>query len=177
MRFAFEFDAAAAGYDFPVPIFVIQGRDDMGTPPEAARAFVNQVRAPAKNYTTLHHHRRRSFRVFHQTYGLPECTAQRFAYAGAHVNQNCWRVSEWAGTVVRCDPQKLDPGPPSFFRVAVHLIAELQGNPDYPHQSSPCSRFTFPDFDDVAVWITDVAACLANLVLRLGEELRSSTSP
>ncbi len=53
MRFVFEFDAAAAGYDFPVPFFVIQGRDDTRTPPEAARAFVNQVRAPAKLYTTI----------------------------------------------------------------------------------------------------------------------------
>jgi pimeloyl-ACP methyl ester carboxylesterase len=53
MRFAFEFDASAAGYDFPVPFFVIEGRDDTRTPPEAARAFVNKVRAPAKNYTAI----------------------------------------------------------------------------------------------------------------------------
>jgi proline iminopeptidase len=52
-RFAFEFDAAAAGYDLPVPFFVIQGRNDSRTPPEAARAFVNQVHAPAKGYTAI----------------------------------------------------------------------------------------------------------------------------
>jgi pimeloyl-ACP methyl ester carboxylesterase len=53
LPFAYEFDAAAAGYDFPVPFFVIQGRDDTRTPPEAARAFVSQVHAPAKNFTTI----------------------------------------------------------------------------------------------------------------------------
>lgn len=53
MPFVFEFDAGAAGYDCPVPLFVIQGRDDSRTPPEAARAFVNHVRAPAKNYTAI----------------------------------------------------------------------------------------------------------------------------
>jgi pimeloyl-ACP methyl ester carboxylesterase len=53
MRFGLEFDAADGGYDLPVPFFVIQGRDDTRTPPEAARAFVNQVRAPAKNFTVI----------------------------------------------------------------------------------------------------------------------------
>lgn len=37
---------------FRVPFFVIQGQDDTRTPPEAARAFVNQLRAPAKGFTT-----------------------------------------------------------------------------------------------------------------------------
>lgn len=48
-----DFDAGTAGYDFPVPIFVIQGRDDTRTPPAAARAFVSQVHAPAKGYTEI----------------------------------------------------------------------------------------------------------------------------
>ena len=48
-----SFDAGSAGYDLPVPFFVIQGSDDNRTPPEAARAFVSQVRAPAKGYTVI----------------------------------------------------------------------------------------------------------------------------
>jgi proline iminopeptidase len=47
------FDGEAAGYDFPVPFFVIQGSDDNRTPPEAARLFVSHVRAPAKGYTAI----------------------------------------------------------------------------------------------------------------------------
>lgn len=46
-------DARSAGYKLPVPFFVIQGRDDNRTPPEAAREFVNQVRAPAKGFTAI----------------------------------------------------------------------------------------------------------------------------
>jgi len=53
MPFSFTFDARAAGTDLPVPYFVIQGRDDIRCPPEAARAFVNQVRAPAKGFTAI----------------------------------------------------------------------------------------------------------------------------
>ena len=46
-------DARSGGYELPIPFFVIQGRDDNRTPPDAARAFVNQVRAPAKEYTAI----------------------------------------------------------------------------------------------------------------------------
>jgi pimeloyl-ACP methyl ester carboxylesterase len=46
-------DARSGGYDLPVPFFVIQGRDDNRTPPDAARAFVSQVRAPAKGYSEI----------------------------------------------------------------------------------------------------------------------------
>ena len=53
LPFAIEFDARASGYDLPVPFFVIQGRDDPRFPPEAVRAFVNQVRAPAKGFTVI----------------------------------------------------------------------------------------------------------------------------
>jgi pimeloyl-ACP methyl ester carboxylesterase len=53
MSFAYEFDAAAIGYDVPVPFFVIQGRDDTRTPPEAARALIDRVHAPAKGYTAI----------------------------------------------------------------------------------------------------------------------------
>lgn len=48
-----DFDASWAGYDLPVPFFVIQGRDDRRTSPEAARLFVDKVRAPAKGYTAI----------------------------------------------------------------------------------------------------------------------------
>jgi pimeloyl-ACP methyl ester carboxylesterase len=53
IQFFIDFDAGAAGYDLQVPFFVIQGRDDSRTPPEAARVFVNQVLAPAKGYTAI----------------------------------------------------------------------------------------------------------------------------
>jgi len=46
-------DARADGYKLPVPYFVIQGRDDNRTPPEAAHEFVNHVHAPAKGYTAI----------------------------------------------------------------------------------------------------------------------------
>ena len=51
--YSFEFDARAGGLDLKVPYFVIQGRDDPRCPPEFARAFVNQVHAPAKNFTAI----------------------------------------------------------------------------------------------------------------------------
>jgi pimeloyl-ACP methyl ester carboxylesterase len=47
------YDARTAGLDLAVPFFVIQGRDDNRTPPDAARALVEQARAPAKNYTAI----------------------------------------------------------------------------------------------------------------------------
>jgi pimeloyl-ACP methyl ester carboxylesterase len=53
MPFLPRFDAGAAGYHLPVPYFVIQGRDDPRTPPDAARAFVDRVRAPAKSYDEI----------------------------------------------------------------------------------------------------------------------------
>jgi pimeloyl-ACP methyl ester carboxylesterase len=53
LPYSFEFDARAAGYDLAVPYFVIQGRNDPICPPEAARAFVNQVQAPVKNFTVI----------------------------------------------------------------------------------------------------------------------------
>jgi pimeloyl-ACP methyl ester carboxylesterase len=53
LQYQIDFEAAAAGYDLPVPFFVIQGRDDSRTPSDAARAFMNQVRAPVKGYTAV----------------------------------------------------------------------------------------------------------------------------
>jgi pimeloyl-ACP methyl ester carboxylesterase len=53
LPYSYEFDARARGYDLPVPYFVIQGRDDPRCSPEAARAFVDRVHAPAKNFTAI----------------------------------------------------------------------------------------------------------------------------
>jgi fermentation-respiration switch protein FrsA (DUF1100 family) len=46
-------DARSGGTELPIPFFVIQGRDDNRTPPDAARAFLDQVRAPKKGYTEI----------------------------------------------------------------------------------------------------------------------------
>jgi len=53
LPYSFEFDARAGGTDLAVPFFVIQGRNDPICPPEAARAFVDQVHAPVKNFTVV----------------------------------------------------------------------------------------------------------------------------
>ena len=53
LPYSFEFDARAGGTDLAVPYFVIQGRNDPICPPEAARAFVDQVHAPVKNFTEI----------------------------------------------------------------------------------------------------------------------------
>jgi pimeloyl-ACP methyl ester carboxylesterase len=52
-RYVYGFEALAAGYDLRIPFFVVQGREDTRTPPEAAHAFLSQVRAPAKRYTAI----------------------------------------------------------------------------------------------------------------------------
>jgi pimeloyl-ACP methyl ester carboxylesterase len=46
-------DAGSGGHELPIPFFVIQGRDDNRTPPAAARAFLDQMRAPKKGYTAI----------------------------------------------------------------------------------------------------------------------------
>jgi pimeloyl-ACP methyl ester carboxylesterase len=46
-------DATAGGTALPLPFFVIQGRDDNRTPADAARDFVDHVRAPKKGYTAI----------------------------------------------------------------------------------------------------------------------------
>lgn len=53
LPYASEFDARAGGLDLKVPYFVIQGRDDPRCSPEAARQFVSEVHAPAKNFTLI----------------------------------------------------------------------------------------------------------------------------
>lgn len=53
LPYSLEFDARAGGTELAVPYFVIQGRSDPVCSPEAARAFVDQVHAPAKNFTLI----------------------------------------------------------------------------------------------------------------------------
>lgn len=53
LPYSIEFDARAGGTDLSVPYFVIEGRNDPIWPPEVVRAFVDQVRAPAKNFTVI----------------------------------------------------------------------------------------------------------------------------
>ena len=49
----FAFDARALGLEMPIPFFVIEGRDDHVVSVEAARAYVADVRAPAKAFVLI----------------------------------------------------------------------------------------------------------------------------
>ncbi len=51
--FTRDFDARAAGMSFPIPYFVVQGRDDDRTPSEPARKFLNELHAPLKGYSEI----------------------------------------------------------------------------------------------------------------------------
>jgi pimeloyl-ACP methyl ester carboxylesterase len=53
MQAILDFDARADGYEIPVSYFVIQGSGDTRTPTALARAFVDQVRAPAKGFAAI----------------------------------------------------------------------------------------------------------------------------
>jgi pimeloyl-ACP methyl ester carboxylesterase len=48
-----EIDPSLFRATFSVPIFVIQGTNDLTSPPSLARAFVDAVRAPQKRFVTL----------------------------------------------------------------------------------------------------------------------------
>lgn len=48
-----NFDAKEIGNELPIPFFVIHGRNDATAPPEAARKFVEQLRAPRKGFTLI----------------------------------------------------------------------------------------------------------------------------
>jgi pimeloyl-ACP methyl ester carboxylesterase len=41
------------GYDFGVPIFIVQGKDDLICPTEAAREYAAKIRAPATAYAEI----------------------------------------------------------------------------------------------------------------------------
>jgi pimeloyl-ACP methyl ester carboxylesterase len=53
LPYSYEFDARAGDLDLKVPYFVIQGSNDPRCSPEAARAFVSEVHAPVKNFTSI----------------------------------------------------------------------------------------------------------------------------
>jgi len=46
-------DAKALGGEFAVPVFVIQGAEDFTTPTSLAKAFVESIRAPSKEFVTI----------------------------------------------------------------------------------------------------------------------------
>jgi pimeloyl-ACP methyl ester carboxylesterase len=47
------FDIRTLGADYPIPVFVIQGRDDHVVSVSAAKAWLESVRAPAKAYVAI----------------------------------------------------------------------------------------------------------------------------
>jgi pimeloyl-ACP methyl ester carboxylesterase len=49
----YAFDARELGLDFPIPFFVIQGRDDHIAPFEVAQSYVAEVRAPRKSFIPI----------------------------------------------------------------------------------------------------------------------------
>jgi len=49
----YSFDARKLGLNFPIPFFVIQGRDDHIAPFEVAQAYVAEVRAPKKAFISI----------------------------------------------------------------------------------------------------------------------------
>jgi pimeloyl-ACP methyl ester carboxylesterase len=53
MTAVFALDITTLGYDFAVPMFVIQGRDDHVTSFDAAQAWVGRLNAPAKAFTPI----------------------------------------------------------------------------------------------------------------------------
>jgi pimeloyl-ACP methyl ester carboxylesterase len=48
-----NFDARTLSRDLPVPFFVIQGRDDHVVSVDAAKSYVDSVRAPAKAFVLI----------------------------------------------------------------------------------------------------------------------------
>lgn len=50
---AFSFDVRDLGHDFAVPLFVIQGREDHVVSFDAARAYVDEIRAPRKAFIPI----------------------------------------------------------------------------------------------------------------------------
>jgi pimeloyl-ACP methyl ester carboxylesterase len=49
----YAFDARKLGLDMRVPFFIIHGRDDRMDPPEAAEAYLAEVRAPKKSFIPI----------------------------------------------------------------------------------------------------------------------------
>jgi pimeloyl-ACP methyl ester carboxylesterase len=78
--FLTPFDIRSAGEDFALPVVVIQGRDDHVVSFDAAKAWVDELRAPRQG---LRADRRRPFRLFHQSRGLRRRPAPARPAAGA----------------------------------------------------------------------------------------------
>jgi pimeloyl-ACP methyl ester carboxylesterase len=45
-----DVDLAALGTDFSIPIFIIQGQEDLTAPPELAKAYFDRIKAPRKQF-------------------------------------------------------------------------------------------------------------------------------
>jgi pimeloyl-ACP methyl ester carboxylesterase len=45
-----DVDIAELGTDFAIPIFIIQGQEDLTAPPELAKAYFNSIKAPKKQF-------------------------------------------------------------------------------------------------------------------------------
>jgi pimeloyl-ACP methyl ester carboxylesterase len=45
-----KFDLGALGTDFKVPVFIVQGEDDLRAPPDIAREYFDSIRAPRKQF-------------------------------------------------------------------------------------------------------------------------------
>lgn len=46
-------DVTKLGFDFPMPVFLVQGEEDLVTVPEVARRYFDQIKAPKKEYFLL----------------------------------------------------------------------------------------------------------------------------
>ena len=45
-----EFDLPALGTDFAIPIFIVQGQEDLTAMPELAKAYFDSIKAPRKQF-------------------------------------------------------------------------------------------------------------------------------
>lgn len=59
-----KFDAMALGTDFKVPIFIVQGENDLRAPPDLARHWLDGIDAPRKAFFLVAENRSRTFRRF-----------------------------------------------------------------------------------------------------------------
>jgi pimeloyl-ACP methyl ester carboxylesterase len=50
-----KFDLPALGTDWKVPVFIVQGEDDLRAPPDLAREYFDSIRAPRKEFFLVSH--------------------------------------------------------------------------------------------------------------------------
>jgi pimeloyl-ACP methyl ester carboxylesterase len=48
-----QIDLTALGPDFAVPIYVIQGKEDLTAPPELAKTYLESITAPRKRFSIV----------------------------------------------------------------------------------------------------------------------------